>query len=356
MRNGSEQGILLSFAIPTYNFGKFIGETIDSIIQGAGFLTEDQYEIIILDGGSKDHTPQLLHQISQKYRNVFYQLNPERGGIDKDLNEVASLSRGKYIWLFSSDDLLKPNWDLCIKPLLEKEKDIYLVPAELCDLSMRHLRNNPIFKANDKNPIVFEMNSDPDLVYEYINKANTLEALFSFMSSIVVKKSVWHNLQDRPDYYGSCWAHCAKLIPIIFGNQSIVYVNEYLIKKRGGNDSFMENGFVSRIGIAVNGWGRIAFEFFKNESQRTLVLDALRKDMPILLFAYSKITAKDRADVKRLNKMCRSLYWEWTNTWNIKLNYILFLMIPGATKLNVILIPCLPFLIRLRHKIKALFL
>ena len=355
MQNFITKKPLLSFAIPTYNFGKFIEETIKSIIEGAVTLTNSDYEIIILDSGSKDNTEQVVAALMQQYANIRYVKNITRGGIDHDLNEVVGLAIGKYIWLFSADDLLVNGWDLDITPLLSREKDIYLVPAELCDLYMKHLRNNPIFKSEDSEPIEFKLNGDMKSIDLYLEKANTLEALFSFMSAVIVRNDVWHRLKERSDYYGSCWAHCARLLPLLFQDTSIFYVNKFLIRKRGGNDSFMENGLISRIGIGIHGWWRIIFEYFDKQSQRELLIQTLRKDLPILLFIYAKITAKGKQEVVCLDTMARDLYWTWSTKWTTKINYVFYRTFPGATKISLIIRPFLPWLIRIRHKIKSLF-
>ena len=232
---------MLSFVIPTYNFGKFIGETVTSITEGVASIGQKDYEIIILDGGSNDETNDVVANLASKYKNIIYKKNSTRGGIDRDLNEVAGMASGNYIWFFSADDILVSGWDLVIAPLLSKKNDIYLVPAELCDLQMKVLRKNPIFRiVEDNKSFNFSFDFDKAAIRSYLEKANTLEALFSFMSSIIIKKAIWDELKDRPDYYGSCWAHCAKIIPTLFGRVTIEYVNQYLIKKRGGNDSFME--------------------------------------------------------------------------------------------------------------------
>lgn len=44
--------IRLSICMPTYNFGKFIGETLESIMK----QIPDGVEIVVLDGGSTDNT------------------------------------------------------------------------------------------------------------------------------------------------------------------------------------------------------------------------------------------------------------------------------------------------------------
>ena len=347
--------LLLSFAIPTYNFGGFISETVQSIIDGAAELGPDDFEIVILDGGSRDDTDKVVAELGTRYRNLHYQKNAARGGIDRDMNEVAGLAAGEYIWLFSADDLLVPGWDKVVAPLLRTGKDLYLVPAELCDFNMGHLRNNPIFKdCEDDLPVEFNFGSI-GVIDAYLKRANTLAALFSFMSAVVVKRSVWHGLKERPDYYGSCWAHCARLIPLLFQNTSIIYANRFLIRKRGGNDTFMENGFVARIGVAVDGWGRIIQEFFSDPAQRFALFQALRKDMPILLFLYAKISARNKSEIKRLDGMARSLYLDWSPPPEAGRQYLLYRLMPASPILSRWLKPFLPILIRIRHKIRAIF-
>ena len=353
LNSGEIKRPLLSFVIPTYNFGKFIGETIRSIIDGALALHAEKYEIIILDGGSTDNTTQVVTDLIQQHQNIRYEKKIMRGGIDRDLNEVSGMASGEYIWFFSADDLLVPGWDTHIIPLLEKYKDIYLVPAKLCDYSMELLRKNPIFNVDSDFPVEFNFDGSAKAVDTYLERMNTLEALFSFMSAVIVKSEVWQNLKERPDYFGSCWAHCVRLLPSLFQVTTIVYVNNYLIKKRGGNDSFMENGLISRIGIAVNGWGRIIFEFFDKYSQRHLLIKTLQKDMPILLLIYAKMMAKNREEVLRLDEMALNLYWVWSTSWMAKTNYFLYRFVPGATRLNRIIEPYLHVFIRLRHKSKS---
>ena len=88
---------LLSFAIPTYNFGKFIAETVKTIEDGAEILALSQFEIVILDGGSKDDTGNIVYGLAEKYKNIRYIKQAERGGIDRDINSVAEMTMGKKI-------------------------------------------------------------------------------------------------------------------------------------------------------------------------------------------------------------------------------------------------------------------
>ncbi len=55
--------------MPTYNFGRFIGETLNSIIPQ---LT-DQIEIIIVDGASTDNTADVVRSFQKNYPQIQYQ-------------------------------------------------------------------------------------------------------------------------------------------------------------------------------------------------------------------------------------------------------------------------------------------
>ncbi|MBU1182141.1 MAG: glycosyltransferase family 2 protein [Proteobacteria bacterium] len=353
----TEKQPLLSFAIPTYNFGKFIAETVKTIEDGAEMLASSQFEIVILDGGSKDNTDDVVHALAEQYENIRYIKQAERGGIDRDMSVVAEMARGKYIWLFSADDLLERGWDRCIVPLLDRGGDVFLVPAILCDIRMIPLRQNPIFRGcTGQEPIEFDINPGDDLLGAYLNRAASLEALFSYMSSVVVNANVWRALPAKPDYFGSCWAHCVRLMPLFFHKTKIIYLNRFLIKKRRGNDSFLSNGFVARIALAVDGWDKIISEFFIEASLRQVLYSILRKDMPILLFIYAKISAKKTCEIQRLNSMVRLLYLERSPSSTTRINYLFYRLTPASAVLNAMISPFLPVLIRIRHKVKSMFL
>jgi len=353
----NEKQPLLSFAIPTYNFGKYISETVRSIENGAEILTPSQFEIVILDGGSQDNTGEIAGALARQYRNLRYIRQPHRGGIDRDIHTVAGLTEGRYIWLFSADDVLEKGWDRHIVPLLEEGGELFLVPAILCDIQMQPRRTNPIFRGCKEGPPVnFYISPEKDSLYYYLDRAASLEALFGFMGALVVDAGVWRSLPPREDYFGSCWAHCARLIPLLYRRTKITYLNKFLIRKRGGNDSFMENGFTARIAISVDGWDRIIREFFPDISLQAILYQILRKDMSVLFFIYAKISARNDGELRRLNAMAGLLYTKRNSSSMTKMQYLFYRLTPRIHLPGTLLESLLPFLIRIRHKIKSYFL
>jgi len=92
---------LVSVLLPSYNHEKYIKYSILSVID----QTYQNIELIIIDDGSTDSTHQVIKKLLNTYD--FQYKHRENKGLAKTLNELLSMSNGKYIALFSSDD----KWD-----------------------------------------------------------------------------------------------------------------------------------------------------------------------------------------------------------------------------------------------------
>jgi abequosyltransferase len=347
---------LISFAIPTYNFGKYIAETIKSIFDGMIHLSPENIEIVILDGGSTDDTEDVVRNLSKYYFNIRYKKNTRRGGIDRDLDEVALMATGRYIWLFSADDTLCRGWDAHLTDAILIDAEIILVPAMLCSLNMQPIRTNPIFSTDPEEIFkIWTFNEKGGQIEDYLKSSITLEALFGFLSAIVVKACFWRSLPKREDYYGTCWAHCARLMPVFNRQSKINYVSEILINKRGENDSFMENGIVNRISIAVDGWVRIIEEFFENERHKEILYARLRRDISVPLFLYAKLSARNTQERARLDGLAKRQYLCGCVTVRSIFAYVLYVAFPtGSFILNVVNRNMLA-LKKIRHKMRGVF-
>lgn len=347
---------LISFAIPTYNFGKYIAETVKSIFDGMVDLNPLDIEIVILDGGSTDETADVISSLSECYTNIKYKRNSQRGGIDRDLDEVAQMAVGKYIWLFSADDTLSHGWDAHLKKAIMDDPEIVLVPAMLCSLNMNEIRPNPIFSANNRKTLiewVFDGNGGG--VDNYLKSSKSLEALFGFLSAIVVKSDLWNNLSKRDDYYGTCWAHCARLMPVFERQSKVGYISEILINKRGENDSFMENGLVNRISIAVDGWVRIIEEFFQSELHKKILYARLRRDISLPLFLYAKLSARNASERAQLDRLAKSQYLSRCVTVQSIFGYALYKAFPVSRLFLNMVNRNMLLLKKLRHKMRSFF-
>lgn len=295
--------IELSICIPTYNFAKFIGQTLDSILS----QYDDRIEIVILDGASTDNTQEVVERYQKEHPCIRYMRKDKKGGIDRDIAATVELARGEYCWLFSSDDVMRQG---AIQELLTEIKeghDVYIVGFTNCGLDINIIREKyPIL--NSKQPVVCNF-SDPEARIQYFKKAITTPAFFSFMSSLVVKRSSWMRGAFDERYIGGCWSHAARLLSLTPQQLKVKYLPETFLYKRSFNDSFLENGILYRLEIMIVNFQKIANDLFGEESvEALLVKRAIQKELYFRSFLKAKAMVKDRNELKRLNAIVRALH------------------------------------------------
>ncbi|MCL2283553.1 MAG: glycosyltransferase [Fibromonadales bacterium] len=89
--------------MPSYNHAPFVEAAIRSAMeqQGANF------ELLVIDDGSNDESPQIIKKLSEEFG--FYFLARKNKGLMPTLLELASAARGKYICTLASDDVMPQN-------------------------------------------------------------------------------------------------------------------------------------------------------------------------------------------------------------------------------------------------------
>ena len=91
---------LVSVIIPSYNHAAYIEQTINSVLR----QTYSPIELIVIDDGSRDDSPQLLRRLAAEHGfRLELQTNQ---GLSRTLNTGIALATGKYICTVGSDDIL----------------------------------------------------------------------------------------------------------------------------------------------------------------------------------------------------------------------------------------------------------
>ncbi len=91
---------LVSIIIPCYNYGHFLGESIESCQK----QIYSNIEIIVVDDGSND----LTHQVAAAYKNVTY-IRQKNLGASIARNSGLAKSKGDFIVFLDADDRLLPS-------------------------------------------------------------------------------------------------------------------------------------------------------------------------------------------------------------------------------------------------------
>lgn len=287
---------LLSICIPTYNFGPYIGDTIKSITD----QLSENIEIVIYDGGSTDNTAEVVLKFKQQFPQIAYHRVTTKGGIDKDMAATVDLARGEYCWLLSSDDALKPGAIQRILNEFKDKYDVYLCNRTECDRFLAPIKDNHWLppSVNDR---VIDFSKTQETI-DYFNLAISIGALFSYMSSIIFRRSKWMEIHNSEKFNGSNYAHVFRLFSILQKEGSLKYIREPLILCRGENDSFMAQGLFKRSMLDLDGYHQLALALFPDQHARSAFLGVIRRIYSWRYFISLKKMAPDGFNWKDLER------------------------------------------------------
>ena len=96
----------LSVITPLYNKEKYIERCLNSLL--AQDISSIEYEIIIIDDGSKDSGGQIVQRYAEKYTNIHL-ISQSNQGPSVARNRCLEVAKGDYIYFLDADDLLTAN-------------------------------------------------------------------------------------------------------------------------------------------------------------------------------------------------------------------------------------------------------
>lgn len=91
----------VSIVIPAYNTEKFIGKCIDSIL----CQTYSAFELIVVDDGSRDRTPEILDRYAASDSRIVV-VHQSNRGVQEARNTAVRIATGEYLCFVDSDDTL----------------------------------------------------------------------------------------------------------------------------------------------------------------------------------------------------------------------------------------------------------
>jgi abequosyltransferase len=302
----SAQQPALSICIPTYNFGRFIGETLRSILSQA----TPAVEVVVLDSGSTDDTAAVVQQFQREFSGLRYCREDKKNGIDRDMALVVEMARGDYCWLFSADDVMVPGALALALNEIKTEADVYLCMHSNHTFSMDLIdERHPVFRS--KVAFGYEL-SDPRQQMKYFSDAMSTEAFFSFMGGLIVKRATWRSVPLNEIFVGSCWAHVSRLFELIPKGLRVRFVAAVFLQRRGDNDSFATHGVVRRYSLAIRGYQELARHFWGESSPQSFhVRRVLRNEFGLGMFLHAKALCASNPTIESrelLNELLISIH------------------------------------------------
>ena len=107
--------VKISVIVPVYNSEEYLPDTAASILN----QSFEEFELILVDDGSKDRSGKICDELAQKDKRVKV-IHKQNGGICSARNCALKLAKGEYIAFCDNDDmylpgLLKDNYELAKK-------------------------------------------------------------------------------------------------------------------------------------------------------------------------------------------------------------------------------------------------
>ena len=244
----------VSVIIPTYNRGWIINEAIDSV------LAQDytQFELIVVDDGSTDHTSDVL----DSYRNDIKVLSQKNMGVSAARNRGIAEASGKFIAFLDSDDL----W-LSQKLSVQIEFFNQTPDALICQTEEIWIRNglrvNPKKRHQKPSGMIFKP---------------SLELCLVSPSAVMIQRSLFDRVGKFDETLPACedydlWLRISCRFPIHL-------IDIPLIIKRGGHDDQLS----SRAGLdkfRIKAIEKIIKSGFLSDDQHRAAVKMLRKKCDI---------------------------------------------------------------------------
>lgn len=95
----------VSVVIPCYNHAAFLSDTVESVLKS----DYPEIEILIVDDGSRDSSPEVARQLERGHANVRYIHQPNNGPARARNNGIRQ-AKGTYILPLDADDLISPTY------------------------------------------------------------------------------------------------------------------------------------------------------------------------------------------------------------------------------------------------------
>lgn len=92
----------VSVIIPVYNSEKYIRKCLDSVLD----QNYQDFEIIVINDGSKDNSKDILDEYEAKYPTIIWHIEQENKGVAETRNYGIQIAHGQYIAFIDNDDYI----------------------------------------------------------------------------------------------------------------------------------------------------------------------------------------------------------------------------------------------------------
>jgi glycosyltransferase involved in cell wall biosynthesis len=130
---------LVSFVVPCYNYGRYVGECLDSILAQQG---DYPFEIIVIDDASTDDTAAIVRRYGH-HSNMRVLSHHHNQGHVRTISEGLQAAAGDFVARIDPDDRYRPGFLACTVPKLQAHAEVGMVYGDAALIDEDGLENQP---------------------------------------------------------------------------------------------------------------------------------------------------------------------------------------------------------------------
>lgn len=186
----------LSIIVPVYNIEEYLVCCIESLVK----QNIERLEIILIDDGSTDNSPQITDSYARKY-DFIEVIHQENRGLPGARNRGLEIASGEYIAFVDSDDWLTENTlGLLYKQAVGQQADIVMGHTTFCyPDGSRYTPFRPIpdkiknilISGKDAFIELMKNSAYPPMVYSYIYRREWLQAHRLQFAPVIHEDELW---------------------------------------------------------------------------------------------------------------------------------------------------------------------
>jgi len=116
---GESLSVQLSIIVPVFQVESYLGRCLESLLDQG--LKPDDYEIVVIDDGSRDRSLAIAESYARAHRNILIHGQEHQGpGVAR--NAGIAIARGRYLLFVDSDDFLTPRMLESLVNLMGRER------------------------------------------------------------------------------------------------------------------------------------------------------------------------------------------------------------------------------------------
>ncbi len=172
--------MLFSVLIPVYNAEKYLRDCLDSVLN----QTEKDFEIIIIDDGSNDHSAEICDQYQTDFVNLIRVRHTKNSGQISARNFLIELARGDYLVHLDADDYLRPDALARLKETIEEHNadliiyGIHRIGVDGKETDQLLANGKTVYEGDGKSEIYKTM-CRRDILNNYVTKIASRELVLA---------------------------------------------------------------------------------------------------------------------------------------------------------------------------------